>query len=232
MNIHWFLDKVKLTGSAYQAINGALLTSVFFFCRIVWGGYNSYYTFADMYTAWKSGLIGTPYVSIAPDMTLADAEVMAFAGSRSLPFWVAGAYLGSNIVLNILNYYWFGKMVSTIRARFDAPWGTKGLGNDSKPVSKANPKPQEPAQVFNTRAGALLNPNLASGAAPTSDDKILQDAERLHQQGKGSVSAARLKAEQALLAEPTVERATTPDGMQSLEVTGSARKSARNRRKA
>ena len=41
LNIHWFCDKVGLTGSTVQAVNGALLTSSFFGCRIIWGIYLS-----------------------------------------------------------------------------------------------------------------------------------------------------------------------------------------------
>ena len=33
--------------------------------------------------------------------------------------WLAMTYLGSNVVLNSLNFYWFGKMIETVRKRFD-----------------------------------------------------------------------------------------------------------------
>lgn len=52
-------------------------------------------------------------------------DIMAFAGARSLPEWLALSYLASNIVLNVLNYYWFGKMIETLRKRFEPPLGTK-----------------------------------------------------------------------------------------------------------
>lgn len=52
-------------------------------------------------------------------------DIMAFAGARSLPQWLALSYLASNIVLNVLNYYWFGKMIETLRKRFEPPLGTR-----------------------------------------------------------------------------------------------------------
>ena len=43
---------------------------------------------------------------------------MQFAGERRVPVWLAVVYLGSNIVLNSLNFYWFGKMLEAFRKRF------------------------------------------------------------------------------------------------------------------
>ena len=48
----------------------------------------------------------------------ADTEIMRFAGNRTVPIWLACTYLGSNIVLNTLNFYWFGKMIETVKKRF------------------------------------------------------------------------------------------------------------------
>ena len=42
-----------------------------------------------------------------------------------MPTWLACTYLGSNIVLNTLNFYWFGKMIETVKKRFRGP-PTKG----------------------------------------------------------------------------------------------------------
>ena len=53
---------------------------------------------------------------------LGQSEVMKFAtaeGTSSVPFWLAMAYLGSNIILHSLNFYWFGRMIETVRKRFD-----------------------------------------------------------------------------------------------------------------
>ncbi len=49
------------------------------------------------------------------------SEMMKYSGSRIVPVWLACTYLGSNIVLNTLNFYWFGKMIETVKKRFKPP---------------------------------------------------------------------------------------------------------------
>lgn len=46
---------------------------------------------------------------------------MKFTGDHTVavPFWLAGVYLTCNLVLNSLNFYWFGKMIETVRKRFE-----------------------------------------------------------------------------------------------------------------
>jgi hypothetical protein len=46
---------------------------------------------------------------------------MKFTGSQTqaVPFWLALVYLACNLVLNTLNFYWFGKMIETVRKRFE-----------------------------------------------------------------------------------------------------------------
>ena len=48
----------------------------------------------------------------------------AFMILAAVPLWMAAAYAASNITLNSLNWYWFGKMIETIRKRFPPPLGT------------------------------------------------------------------------------------------------------------
>jgi len=120
-----------------------VLIVTFFSCRLVWGGINSYYVFADIYRGLISGRIGgighsdfglkdqlvqnTTTVLATNGWPNAGVEdMMRFAGKRELPMWLAASYLASNIVLNCLNVYWMGKMVQTLRKRFDPPFGTKG----------------------------------------------------------------------------------------------------------
>jgi hypothetical protein len=50
-------------------------------------------------------------------------------GTKAIPIWLAVTYLSSNVVLNSLNFYWFGKMIETVRKRFDK--------NAAAPPSKA-----------------------------------------------------------------------------------------------
>lgn len=47
--------------------------------------------------------------------------MMRFAKNEFCPLWLAMIYLGSNIVLNTLNFYWFGKMIDAVRKRFVTP---------------------------------------------------------------------------------------------------------------
>ena len=50
--------------------------------------------------------------------SVVDMDVMRFAREDQVPVWMAVVYLTSNIILNTLNFYWFGKMIETIRKRF------------------------------------------------------------------------------------------------------------------
>ena len=58
---------------------------------------------------------------------------MKYAGALSIPTWLGAVYLGSNCVLNALNFYWFGKMIETIRKRFTE-------SKDNKPKENGLPK--------------------------------------------------------------------------------------------
>ena len=62
---------------------------------------------------------------------------MQFAGEYFVPTWLAVVYLGANIVLNTLNFYWYGKMIETIKKRFtEAGDKKKGAGAGTGPVEK------------------------------------------------------------------------------------------------
>jgi len=115
-----------MTGSRPQWYNGILLLSSFFCCRLLWGTYQSVRVYQDVW----AGLHYESSTSQAAGMVfepLGEAdEVMRFAGNRALPSWLAGVYLGSNIVLNTLNFYWFGKMIETIKSRFRESKGKAG----------------------------------------------------------------------------------------------------------
>lgn len=125
LNIHWFCDKLNLTGSKIQLYNGIMLLFTFFSCRLVWGSYQSIRVFTDIFHAMQHG--GSVTNSRAtPNTGEAKSEVMRFADNRVVPVWLAFSYLGANIVLNSLNWFWFAKMIETVRKRFDPPLGTKG----------------------------------------------------------------------------------------------------------
>ncbi|KAL9112508.1 MAG: hypothetical protein Q9187_007766 [Circinaria calcarea] len=97
VNIHWFLDKVGMTGSKLQLYNGIALIASFGGCRLVWGNYQSFRMYQDVWRA-----IQNP-------------------GELPVPPWLAVAYMASVTILSALNFYWFGRMIRTVRSRFEKP---------------------------------------------------------------------------------------------------------------
>ncbi|KAG0358180.1 DUF887-domain-containing protein [Gamsiella multidivaricata] len=89
LNIHWFMDKLSMTGSIYQLINGIILLAVFFSARIVFGLYMSYHA----------------YVSVM--------DVL-----HQVPWHLIIIYSAANVVLNSLNLFWFYKMIESLMKRF------------------------------------------------------------------------------------------------------------------
>lgn len=136
LNFHWFFDKLDMTGSKAQLYNGIALLITFFSCRLVWGTYQSVRVYQDVWKALHHIPVTASNVDYAlmNGSTAAQQEaaagksaipihnsVMQFAGEEFVPLWLAFTYLGSNIVLNTLNFYWFGKMIETVRKRFQPP---------------------------------------------------------------------------------------------------------------
>lgn len=117
LNMHWFFDKLHMTGSRAQWYNGILLLASFFSCRLLWGTYQSLRVYQDVWAGLHHA--GFPTSERADDEAAAD--VMKFAKEGSVPVWLACTYLGSNVVLNTLNFYWFGKMIETVKKRFRPP---------------------------------------------------------------------------------------------------------------
>ncbi|KAJ1966153.1 hypothetical protein IWQ62_002496 [Dispira parvispora] len=89
LNIHWFMDKLGLTGSVYQMVNGVLLLVAFFLSRLVFGIYWAGYFYLDVYHNW-----------------------------HRIPTYLALMYVIGNISLNLLNMYWFTKMITAVQSRF------------------------------------------------------------------------------------------------------------------
>lgn len=86
-----------MTGSKAQLINGIALIGTFGGSRLVWGTYQSVKMYQDVWLALK------------------------IPGELPVPPWLALSYLASTTVLSALNLYWFGRMIKTIRSRFDNP---------------------------------------------------------------------------------------------------------------
>ncbi|BGP38277.1 hypothetical protein JCM10450v2_002220 [Rhodotorula kratochvilovae] len=97
LNAHWLLDKLHMTGSIPQMINGAFLVLSYIVVRLVFGTYNSY-------KLWNL-LVPEPPTAFA-------ARALADAG---LVRWL---YLGLNIAANGLNFYWFRLMLLALKKRF------------------------------------------------------------------------------------------------------------------
>lgn len=124
-----------MTGSKAQLYNGIMLLFTFFSCRLVWGTYQSVRVYQDVWKAINhKPLASSIHLDALNNGTAAgmdaaagnsavplDTGVMRFAGEEYVPLWLAFTYLGSNIVLNTLNFYWFGKMIETVRKRFQPP---------------------------------------------------------------------------------------------------------------
>ncbi|KAH8695403.1 TLC domain-containing protein [Talaromyces proteolyticus] len=143
LNIHWFLDKLKMTGSKLQWYNGMTLLVVFFSCRLVWGTWQSFVVYADMWHALKhyrssstspflKGVETNAPIFEVRDGALctnesclqANAEIARFANyyiEEGLPQWLPMVYVAANLVLNFLNYYWFSQMIDAVMKRFREP---------------------------------------------------------------------------------------------------------------
>ncbi|OJD31285.1 uncharacterized protein BKCO1_5000018 [Diplodia corticola] len=134
LNIHWFCDKLNMTGSKLQLYNGFCLLGTFFAARLCWGTYQSYHVFADIYRAVQAGgLVSGPGLAglgagadsaTVEEQARPTAETMRFAEGTEVPVWLAATYLAANLTLNSLNFFWFNKMIETVRKRFQPPLGT------------------------------------------------------------------------------------------------------------
>lgn len=122
LNLHWFFDKLGMTGSRIQLCNGIALLVTFFACRIVWGNYQSLRIFWDILTALQTSSIDIPLAKNATMFDYGNPDIKVNLSETSvtmtLPIWLVFIYLGSNSILNFLNIYWFGKLIETVKSRF------------------------------------------------------------------------------------------------------------------
>lgn len=145
LNIHWFLDKLDMTGSSIQLYNGLALISTFFSCRLVYGTYQSFLIFKDIWHA----------VGNSPALPLleeAQTGTMRFVTENTtVPTWLAVAYLASNITLNSLNSYWFFKMIQALYKRFQPPAGAPSPRE--KPSAKSSALEPPSSSKLKSRVG-------------------------------------------------------------------------------
>lgn len=162
LNFHWFFDKLDMTGSTAQLINGGVLLLVFFFCRLVWGNYQSIRVYQDV---WKA-LHHVPAAASVHFDALANATadaalgnsaeplhragIMQFAGDEYCPLWLALTYMGSNVILNALNFYWFTKMVDAIRKRVNPALPKKEKAPNGGVTKSTGPNGESKLTVHDT----------------------------------------------------------------------------------
>lgn len=89
------MDKLGMTGSTAQLVNGIALITSFGASRLVWGTYQNFKMYSDIWEASQ-----TP-------------------GGLPVPLWLAGVYMLSSAMLTGLNVVWFGKMITALSARFE-----------------------------------------------------------------------------------------------------------------
>lgn len=179
LNIHWFLDKVNMTGSRAQWYNGMALLSVFFCCRLVWGTWQSVMVYKDMWFALRQTWSASASSALQDPVSLnaqvfqatrgggmcidetcarANAEISRFKDytAGGVPAWLVGTYVASNMVLNFLNYFWFGKMVETVLKRFRAPAPAAADGKGAEKPGEKAAKPEDLAHEIVLEAAAKL----------------------------------------------------------------------------
>lgn len=88
LNVNWFLDKMDMSGSTIQIVNGAMLLATFAGARLVYG----------------------TIMSIAFYHTL-------FEFQDRMPLSMFLTYIVGNTILNGLNWFWFSKMIAMVRRR-------------------------------------------------------------------------------------------------------------------
>ncbi|GAA6022910.1 hypothetical protein JCM10207_006861 [Rhodosporidiobolus poonsookiae] len=118
LNFHWLCDKLHMTGSIAQMVNGLFLVTTYVSARLIWGTYNSY-------RLWRLLL-----------PSAADMSAKAIL-ARETPSWIRLLYLFLNILMNSLNFYWFRLMVLALLKRFKP---SAAANAHKKPVPDATQK--------------------------------------------------------------------------------------------
>jgi hypothetical protein len=120
LNIHWFCDKLGMTGSKLQMYNGIALLATFFGCRIVWGTYSSILIYSDIYKALTTPTNNSMASLLDGGKCDGNASTLDGPGCEigDLPTWLVTVYLVGNTALSLLNFFWFNQMVKAVRKRF------------------------------------------------------------------------------------------------------------------
>jgi hypothetical protein len=136
-----------MTGGIVQLVNGVFLLVTFFGARLAYGTYLSAYIMSDIYRAVRlerdaphtPPLLFSPFAMNATTLfesPTAALQVVRFApATPHLPALLWGIFVASNITSHALNFYWYGKMISAIRKRFDPPFGTRAAAKKAEKVT-------------------------------------------------------------------------------------------------
>ena len=107
-------------------MNGIVLVAAFFGCRLAWGTYQSIKIYMDIFAL--STASGDQDAELfSKEQTLKDTYLF---DTNQLPWWLVAVYLGSNTLLAVLNFYWFGLMLQAIAKRFPRAKPTKSGTHD------------------------------------------------------------------------------------------------------
>ncbi|KAK5654942.1 hypothetical protein OQA88_6699 [Cercophora sp. LCS_1] len=171
LNIHWFFDKLNMTGSRAQLYNGIALLFTFFSCRLVWGTWQSVVVYGDMWKAIHHAPdAGYVAAALSGNATLTDPNLntMSFVKEAvPVPTWLPGIYVVSNLTLNALNWFWFVKMISAVKKRFEPA--------KEKVVFEAGGKTKEGAVVTG------VEKKVARHRRQNSIEDIIPDSEELRE---------------------------------------------------
>ncbi|KAH6630646.1 TLC domain-containing protein [Chaetomium sp. MPI-SDFR-AT-0129] len=189
LNFHWFFDKLNMTGSTPQLINGIFLLSTFFLCRLVWGTYQSAVVYTDMYhsifspppsPAYLTSAFADPLTASNPDtnplfFARDPATLHAAEGPAVLqvPIWLTLVYLVSNLTLNALNWHWFHKMIAAMRKRFEPAKD----GKKEEPVAAAAVPAKEKAARATAVEGITARPRRSKSIV----EDVVPDSEELRE---------------------------------------------------
>jgi hypothetical protein len=236
-----------------------LLVTTFFGCRLVWGNWNSYIVFRDQLALHLKGhnnyALRHPTVKSVSPYSIEEllalrndkiGQLNAFNREQYVPLWIPLVYLLSNLVLNSLNLFWFGKMIQTIRTRFDPPWGTKGIGPDK---IDWQPKLEDsedsdlgvgaPGKVHEHRSESFSGGDPRKLKQEAGADDAPPEATAGAKAVKGSVRAARKRAEERMngpggtVSDTKMEDSGNlmdSDTASGAETTGTQRRSGRRRK--
>lgn len=141
-----------MTGSRAQLINGILLVITFFSCRLIYG---TSQTAAAFYDVWvirrqETAYVPGPHIPGAGFPAHHESKPQFVTLSSRVPFWLCLAYLTAGATLTYLNFYWFFKIIMSLRKRFDSknekPQVARGVTKTSdKAFTTCMAQPKKPS---------------------------------------------------------------------------------------